>query len=504
MSSNSQQADLRIDSTSDSDESLDMVEVDTLEVRLPCRAFRVSYKVAEAAEFSLTTEFLLRLSRLADGLAEDSVGEFFGFSPDETHFVVDYVESAGYVQRKNGRVHLTDSGHGLFAGTDEPALFEVHAREERFDFDLIAFAPADSWKNLTQFEYELPELALGPEDPGEASKRVFKSFSRFFQEFRFKKGGSRLEKQSLYTVDDVQAGQRYSSILPVTLSVRRDDPGFPETSLLQWRTGTELEDRAAILQSCVDFAKGIRGRSAQVSQKAREWLVTCAPEALSRFSKNQVFDADGFFRATARQAGELRIDRQTARVIGHLWTDANRTRFAAAMKYAATMSSRNPGMQIWLRPDVPYWGMTTRLPDILGAVARKFGEGEQEPRAIRAIMIGSEGPSPAFKNVFNAFVEVADKDLPIGLEVFLVPGHVAYVALNTPIGHDEGYPISVGIISFDPTVLAAVQKRVLDLVTTSYLKPTFCDWQSADVLAEIEAALMNPNAESNQPLTPAE
>jgi hypothetical protein len=81
--------------------------------------------------------------------------------------------------------------------------------------------------------------------------------------------------------------------------------------------------------------------------------------------------------------------------------------------------------------------MTTRLPDILGAVARKFGEGEQEPRAVRAIMIGSEDPSPAFKNVFNAFVQVADKDLPIGLEVFLVPGHGAYVALNTPIGHDE-------------------------------------------------------------------
>ena len=119
-------------------------------------------------------------------------------------------------------------------------------------------------------------------------------------------------------------------------------------------------------------------------------------------------------------------------------------------------------------------------------------------------MIGSEGPSPAFKNIFNALVEVADEDLPIGLEVFLVPGYVAYVALNTPIGHDEGYPIPVGIISFDPTVLATVQKRVLDLVTTSYLKPTFCDWQSVDVLAEIEAALMNPNPESGQDPVPTE
>ena len=505
MSSNhQQQLDLGVDLTSDSTEPLDMIEVNVLEVRLPCRGFRISYKVAETAEFSLTTEFLLRLSRLADGLTEDAVGEFFGFNPDETRFVVDYVESVGYVQRKDGRVYLTDSGHGLFAGTDEPALFEVHAREERFDFDLIAFAPADPWKNLTQFEYELPELALGPEDPGEASKRVFKSFRRFFQEFRFKKGGSRLEKQSLYTVDDVQAGQRYSSILPVTLAVRRDDPGFPETSLLQWRTGPELDDRAAILQSCVNFAKGIRGRLVQVSPKAKDWLVACAPETLSRFSRNQVFDADAFFRATVRQAGELRIDRQTVRVIGHLWTDANRTRFASAMKYAAANSSRDPVMQIWLRPGVPYWGMTTRLPDVLGAVSRKFGQQEQDARAVRAIMIGGESASPGFKNVFNAIVEVADKDLPSGLEIFLVPGHVAYVALNTPIGHDEGYPIPVGIMSFDQTVVAAVQQRVLELLTTSYCMPAFCDWQSGDLVAEIEAALMKPNPESTQPLVPTE
>src|SRR5207244_3047495 len=163
-------------------------------------------------------------------------------SSDLTRFIVDFVESVGYVQRKNGRLYLTDSGHGLFAGSDEPALFEVRAKQERFDFDLIAFAPADR-RGLTAFEYELPELSLAEsKDPGKASKHILKSFGRFFQELRFRKGGSRLEKQFLYTIDDVQAEQRYSSTVPVTLAVRPDDPGFPESSLLQWRTGPELED----------------------------------------------------------------------------------------------------------------------------------------------------------------------------------------------------------------------------------------------------------------------
>jgi hypothetical protein len=236
MNSDSQSVELPSDSIETVVDSLDLVDVDVLEVRLPCRAFWINYKVAETGEFSLTTEFLLRLSRLADGLQEDAVGEFFGFNPDETRSIVDFVESVGYVQRKNGRVYLTDSGHGLFAGSDEPALFEVDARQERFDLDLIAFAPADR-RSLTAFEYELPELSLaGSKDPGKASKYIFKSFGRFFQEFRFTKGGSRLEKQSLYTVDDVRAEQRYSSTLPVTLAVRTDDPGFPESSFLQWRT----------------------------------------------------------------------------------------------------------------------------------------------------------------------------------------------------------------------------------------------------------------------------
>src|SRR2546426_3504882 len=100
------------------------VEIDAFDLRLPCRTFRVSYKVAEQGKLSLTTEFVLRLLRAADELREDGVAKFFGFSDEEARFAIDQAERFGYVDRANGRVHLTSAGPNLFqAGSDEPALF---------------------------------------------------------------------------------------------------------------------------------------------------------------------------------------------------------------------------------------------------------------------------------------------------------------------------------------------------------------------------------------------
>jgi hypothetical protein len=183
------------DESIDGKEPQDVVEINRLELRLPCRTYRISYKVSENSEFSLATEFLLRLLRLADGMQEEAIGEFFGFTSDEIRFVIDYLENAGYARRGNGRVYLSESGHALFVDGEEPRLFEVHSKQELFEFDLISSTPADVRKGLTQFEHELPELPLEvTQDPGQTSKRIFQSFSRFFQEFRSRRGGSRLEK----------------------------------------------------------------------------------------------------------------------------------------------------------------------------------------------------------------------------------------------------------------------------------------------------------------------
>lgn len=470
--------------------SRDLIDMDVLDVRLPCRGYQISYKVAENSDFSLTTEFLLRLLRLTDGMQEDAISEFFAFSGDEMRFVIDHVENAGYARRASGRVYLTDSGHALFVGGDEPRLFEVHAKQDRFDFDLISFSPADPRRFLTRFELELAELPIqGTQDPGQASKAIFQSFSRYFQEFRLKRGGTRFDKQMLYTVDEVQPEHRYPSVLPLTVAVRRDDPAFTETTLVDWRSGPELEDRAAIVQSCANFVRSIRCRSNDLSREATELLVACAPDQLERFYRNGIFDVNALYRTVLRQAGELRIDRPTVRTLGRLWTDANRTRFAAALKYAVARPHSSPPMQVWLRPSVPYWGMTIRLQDLLAAVSRQFQAADAD-EGIRAITIGEEQASPIFRFGFNAVVNVSPRDLPAGLEVFLVPGLVCYVAVHTPVGRDDGYPISLGILSFDSDVIGRVHQAIAQMLGRAYAVIDYCDWEVTDVVAEIQDALL--------------
>ena len=466
-------------------EAQDTVEVDHLEVRLPCRSFRIAYKVSENSEFSLATEFLLRLLRNADGMLEEAVGEFFGFTADEIRFVVDHVENAGYVHRGGGRVYLSDSGHALFAGGDEPRLFEVNSKQELFDFDLVAFAPADPRKILTKYEYELPELSLNlSQETGQASQRIFQAFAKYFQEFRFKRGGSRLEKQSLYTVDEVQPELRYSSIIPVRVVVRTDDPSHNETDLSHWRTGPELEDRALIIQSCGRLISSIRSH-VDDTEFARQWLVSAAPDQVERFVKGGSLDALGFFRACVRQAGELRVDRPTVRIVGRLWTDANRTRVASALKYAAAAGSDDkPQFQIWIKPSVSYWGMSTRVPELLSAVEKHL-HGDDETGVVRSVLIGEEHPSRMFEEVFDAVLNVSGRDLPSGLEVYLISGQLCYIGIHSPVGCSEGYPIPLGILSFDAKVLATVQRMVAEMLSNAYVSQVFCDWGCDDVRSEV-------------------
>jgi hypothetical protein len=467
------------------------VDVNVIELRLPCRSFRINYKVAEAGEFSLTTEFLLRLLRLVDGLPETSVSEFFGFTNDETSFVIDFVESQGFARRMNGKVNLTEAGHRLFIAGEEPALFEVNAKQERFEFDLVSFAPADSFRVLDDFEFQLPELSLPDTASGNhMAPRVFDAFKKYFQEIRMKRGGTRLEKQSLYTVDEVQAEQRFSSVVPVTLSVRVDEPEYPEASLVHWRSGTELEDRGAVVLSCANFAKEIKFGPHQLSRDAVEVLSNVAPIQLMGLHKSGILNAAGFFKAAVKQAGELRIDRPTVRVVGHLWTDANRLRFASAMRYAMTKSGGAPAMQFWLRPSVPHWGITKRVAEILAAVTRQFNEAS-EPTAIsvRSVMAGDDRRHVPFKHVFNSVINMPPREFPSGLEMFLVPGHIAYVAVHTPIRSPEGYPVPLGVLSFDPEVVARAQASLAKIFATSFAVPYHCDWSAKDVVASVRAAL---------------
>ena len=472
-------------------ESLQVVDVDVLELRVPCRTFRIRYKLAEPGQFSLTTEFLLRLLRLTEEIPEELIGKFFEFSPDETRFVVDFVEASGHAEREAGRVELTENGHALFESEEEPVLFEVHPRHERFDFDLLAWAPTEPRKQLSAFEFRLPELPLpNTTDVGRGSEYVFKAFPRYFQEFRAKRGGNRFEKQTLYTIDDVEPEQRYSTLLPVTVSVRIDNPGVAETSLVEWRTGPELEDRGAIVQSCAAVVKEIRRASSESIEAGLEIFSKCVPEQVARFIKGTHFDLGAYFKIASRQAGDLRVDRPTVRTVGSIWTDANKSRFALALKYAVARTAQTPKMVFWVRPDVYHWGMTTRVQEILLAIRGQFRrEPDSNPAGLNTVLVGDDRTPHIFKDAFDAVIRADSKYLPGVLEALLVPGHLAYIAVHVPIGEADGFPIPLGVLSFDLAVVARVTKLLKAVLSDPMARIAYVGFPSENVLADAVSAM---------------
>ncbi len=73
----------------------------------------------------------MRLVRSIDGIAEDDVAAFFGFDRGDMSFVLSEVVTQGYIDRREGRLWLTNEGHSLFRdGSSDPAIFEVEQRQD--------------------------------------------------------------------------------------------------------------------------------------------------------------------------------------------------------------------------------------------------------------------------------------------------------------------------------------------------------------------------------------
>lgn len=465
------------------------VEIDAFDLRLPCRAFRISYKVAEQGKLSLTTEFMLRLLRAVDDLREDSVAKFFGFNDEEARFAVDQAERFGYVERINGRVHLTSAGHNLFAaGTDEPSLFQVVRKTDKISFDLISFTPSEPRRMLTTFEFDLPELQIPSlADVGQASDRVKQSFTRNFRLLRPQRKGDD-KATSLYTVDSIDAEKRFETILPVKVSVRPENPTTPEADLFSWKTGGDLDERGAVLNACGNFIRGIEGHTnTKIDAAARE-LVTCAPEIAGRFMRASGFNWSAYFRVAIQRAGRLRSNKQTVPVVGRVWVEANQQRLASAAKYSVGREGPPPPMIIWIKPTVPFWGRTTKFAEILDGLRHAFRDMPKVEATLKVVLAGENVPE-ALGQLCDHTVQVPSQALSPDLEILLVPGRLCVVLAHSPIEASRGYPIPMGIVSFEPAVVRRAQELCTSLLSGAQLPTENRGSTNDDVLEQLDRAL---------------
>lgn len=448
------------------------IEVDLLTFRLPSRQFEISYQLAEEARFSLTTEFLLRLLKAIDVLSEEEIAEFFGFSLDEVAYVAGTAERAGYVTRSGGKVRLSESGDSKFEGSaEEPLLYKVERKSSWVSFDLISFCPLRP-DSLAAFERTLPEIQVP--DSGKisnASVIVREAFRKHFQEIQTLRGDKKSDRSTIYSIDQVIGGKRTEALVPVSVKVGRDAPTVIEPDLMEWKSGIDLENRIDVLSSCAATLKHHVVGSSFIDSEGISYLQKCAPAYFVRYIKQGIFDGNSFFRFATSQAGDLRADRKTARIYGSLWVKRNSTKLlTAARDYASLPDQAKKRPIIWVRPDIPYWGCSTRLSDLVDGLAKYLApDGAEQER--ECVLLAHDNDSPwRFRDIFDSVCTFRQGRVPRNFEMLLVPGQIFAALVHVPLASPQAYPMPLGIISFDPEMVEKAQEVMADIVRSGQPK----------------------------------
>lgn len=438
------------------------VDLDVIDGLLPCRWFRISYKVAEVGRFSLTSEFLLRLLRSVDRLPETEAAAFFGFTSSELAYVVDELVEPGYVEQREGRLSLTEAGRDLFVGdAGEPQLYKVEARNERYAFDLVSLAPAAPART-DAFEQALPELRLPTaEHASAASKAVPGAFRRHFTDLVRRKGATP-HSQSIYSVDDVTAADRFSAPTSLVVRARTIQIGSPEPDLGEQWTGYELDDRREIVEASAKLLGEVRQAPYFAGERAWSALADIAGPFLAEQTRDGRVRPERLYRQVLSRAGELRADRPTVPVLGTLFTDGNRDRLFEALKYAlGPDGAPRPSLVHWLVPMRAHWGATRRLPQVLAGLRARLGDDGE----VSSVAWSTDRAPWHLQRAFDAVIGCRAPEEGLGaFEALLVPGLVTAVSVHAVLGQTDSFPTALGIISFDPDVVRRTQELFCELL----------------------------------------
>lgn len=441
------------------------VELDLIDVLLPCRTYEIKYKVAVAAKVSPTLEFLLRLLKSAPGMNEPDVAEFFGFSANELEYVLNEASEPGYVERRQGRLWLTTAGDNLFhADEKEPSIYRVESRRRSIGFDLIAIAPQPR-KRPDAIERFLPELSLSDlAGSGRITQLLPARFKRFFHEIADQVDRGKGEKRQLYTIDPVIVPQeRYQVPLRIRTYARASNPSAPEIDLSSWRPEHEIADRPEIEHAVALFIKDSALHANQLDPvTSYAALVSMAPEFLKEFTVKTGLNERRYWRNAISRVGEVRSDRKTIPLVGSLLLEANLQRFLSVLNYGLENATAAPDRIVVVASQTRNWGATTQLRGLLALIKEKVGKidaRDATPKTL-SMCLTRAAPPRCIEEIFDEIGEGHAARFPRGLELYLVPSIAMAAIVHAPIGSSTGNTVPLGIASFDPAVLERCEQYI--------------------------------------------
>lgn len=438
------------------------LQLATIDVTLPCREFYVDHKIADVGRVSVTAEFLLRFVHSVGSCSEEAIQAFFGYNRREMAYVLHEVEDADYVQRSDGRISLTRTGLGLFRpGIEEPLIYEVEKKSAKVAFDLLSLAPAER-RFLSYFDRSLPELPLTePKQVSKATEAVPTSFRRYFREFAPKLDANATARRSLYSIDRVSAGDRFSTIVRIKLVSTGMRPSVPEIDLSEWKSDYELTDREAVSRAVAQLVDTLAVNRRSDDSEAYNLLVRLAPDYLKEWTRKDGLNVQRFYRNAFTNLGDVRSNRQTTTIVGSLFNLENVRRLFEVATYGLERTRRGASGLYWVVPQTPLWGSTTILSETIDALKGRLtrrNDALNELIPVETVCLTIGRPDRWVAEAFDRRYEPDQKVFPSGFEMLLVPGVFVAATVHAPIGQAAGIAVPLGFVSFDERIVKGAMK----------------------------------------------
>ncbi|KAB0528430.1 hypothetical protein ACFFQ5_22785 [Pseudomonas brassicacearum] len=443
------------------------IEIGIYDVFLPCRRYRINFKVAETGKASLTTEFLLRLIHSIDGMYESEVSKFFDFSAVEMTYLLNESVSLGYINRDSGRLWLTSAGRNLFVpDNDSPQIFNVDNSSLDIGFDQISFAPQEKgWTD--HFDPALPELAIDPATASKGTEQVTISFKKHFSEIAFRREFKSGPRKSLYSIDSVSPGDRFVAIVPVVVKAQKTLPSRGEPDLTIWRSEDELDHRSKITPAVARFVDELRFSLPRDAKEQYKILLDLAPNLMGEYSSKEVVSVKKFYKevVSLKSAG-FRKNRTTIPIVGPLFTAKNIRLIlnGLALGVANTPTESLPTKFYWRAPYTWHWGRTRTLPELIDRLSQLLSsKSETYDPTVSAILLRDEthrAPDKAFRKT----IQLTTGELPRSVEILLVPGLLVAVLVHLPVEAAHGHAVPLGFVSVDASVIINAEE-LLSTVT---------------------------------------
>jgi hypothetical protein len=441
------------------------VDLGVYDVLLPCRKYDISYKVAVLGQVSPTLEFLLRLAKAVPGIPEDDVAGFFGYGRSELAYVLGEAEGPEYIERRGGRIWLSTAGDALFRdGEQVPSIYAVEDRQRTIGFDYLSIAPQQP-RSLDAMEFNLPDFPLDERTgAGSIAEKIPGRFQRFFVELAERRDREQFQRRDLYSIDRdrITPGDRFMVPVRIMAHAAASNPASAEIDLSSWRPENEIADRPQIESAAAVFIKGMSTNTRQVSAaEAYEQLVKFAPKFLDEFVTRAGLSVNRYWREAVTRAGEVRSDRKTIPLVGSYYLQENVGRLLSIVEYGMRSAERMPEAIISIPPQVQHWGASTLQRDTLAALRRTIQAGNpSEPSDLKTLCLFSGRPPRFLEKSFDE-VRVSDSTwLPPALEMLLIPGIAVVATVHAPIGASAGFPVPLGIASFDTEVVGRAEEAL--------------------------------------------